>query len=44
VINAFYISGAVISAIGLWLGADYRAIGISMVLVGAASFVRYYLQ
>jgi hypothetical protein len=44
VINALYISGAIISAIGLCLGADYRAIGVSMILVGGFSLVRFYLR
>jgi hypothetical protein len=43
-INALYISGACLSALGLYLGADYRAIGASMVLVGGFSFARYYLR
>jgi hypothetical protein len=43
-INALYISGAVLSSLGLWLGADYRAIGVSMILVGTFSFLRFYFQ
>lgn len=38
--NVVYTLGGVISVLGLYMGADYKAIGICMTIVGVATIVR----
>lgn len=42
--NLVYLLGAAVQVVGLAYGADYRAIGATLIILGVFTYVRFYLQ